>query len=181
MKKILIVVFLIALSISAFGQARARNGISIGDHKISGTHIKVVDSLTVNNTATPTDYAVVIAGDTLNPVYSTTGQGNLFDYAVKLVPDTVHVTDPTYTVLATNASKVHVFYNDFTLVTIAAYATQPIPVGTWTTFISMGGKVRFTGTNVHSELDSLTINLRGYAQLWKQGQNDNEMSGSLLN
>jgi len=129
-------------------------------------------------------YKENIKDSTFFQIAPTYASGQYIDLAtvfVKLRPDTVHVTTETYTVLATDASKVHVFYNDFTLVTIAAYATQPIPVGTWTTFVSKGGKVRFTGTNVHSELDSLTINLKGAAQLFKIGQNDNLIFGGLLN
>jgi len=129
-------------------------------------------------------YKENIKDSTFFQIAPTYASGQYIDNAtvfIKLQPDTIHVTDPTYTVLAADASKVHVFYNDFTLVTIAAYATQPIPVGTWTTFVSKGGKVRFTGTNVHSELDSLTINLKGAAQLFKIGQNDNMIFGGLLN
>lgn len=179
MKKTLIILIFLALAIGVNAQSNAYDGMHIGPKatKVADSYIKRVNVDESDSTV----YFYDKNGKLLNPKLNANGWIDNATVFAKLVTDTIHVTDPTYTVLATNASKVHVFYNDFTLVTIPAYATQPIPVGTWTTFISMGGKVRFTGVNVHSELDSLTINLRGYAQLWKQGQNDNEMSGSLLN
>lgn len=179
MKRTLIILIFLALAIGVNAQTNAYDGLHVGAKatKTGDSYIRRIDVNESDSTLKFYDKN----GKLLNPVLNANGYLDNADYFVSLRPDTVHVTDPTYTVLATNASKVHVFYNDFTLVTIPAYATQPIPVGTWTTFISKGGKVRFTGTNVHSELDSLTINLKGAAQLFKIGQNDNLMIGGFLN
>lgn len=163
MKKILTVVFLIALSISAFGQARARNGISIGDHKVSGTHIKVVDSLTVNNTTTPTLFKVYSGATQLNPDVPSTHYIDNATVFVKLLQDTVSFTAETKTLALTDAGKIVYCSNaDFQEITIPANGTVAFPVGTIITFINNGpGIVRLTpaATVVRkSVLDSTTMN-----------------------
>lgn len=178
MKRTLIILIFLALAIGVNAQTRNYDGLGVGPKatRVADSYIRRIIVNTADSTITFRDKN----GKTLNIRLNSNGWVDGATLYADLDPDTVHVTAATHTVLATDARKVHVFYNDFTLVTIAAYATQAIPVGTWTTFINIGGKVKFTGTNVHSELDSLTIdNVRGMAQLFKLGQNNNVLSGSL--
>jgi len=64
MKKLITILFFAALSIGAMAQFRARTGISAGDHKVSGTNIEVVDSLTKTDDG---EYAIYMDGDTIPP------------------------------------------------------------------------------------------------------------------
>ena len=73
MKKTILGIFIIALSISAFGQSRARSGISVGDHKATGTNIFVVDSITKVGGS----YAIYDGADTLDPYIPVADQVNL--------------------------------------------------------------------------------------------------------
>lgn len=142
------------------------NGTGIGSTFVldANSKIKKIDSLTVDNMTTPTAYAVVIARDTLNPIYSTSGQGSLFDYAArKYLVDTTSLTSATYSLVAADAGKViYCSHATFQEITIPANATTAIPVGTIITFVKTGaGPVRLTpAANVirKSVLDSTTMN-----------------------
>lgn len=142
---------------------RTPNTVKLTNWTLSGTQISLFNGATQYGIAVPAADQI-----DLNAVY------------VKLTPDTTHVTDDTYTVQSTDAGKVVVFENNFTLVTIDTYANEAIPVNSFVTFVNIGGVVKFTGTNVNAELDSLCIdNPFGLAQLWKRGQNNNVLFGSL--
>jgi len=146
------------------------NGTGMGSTRVTNPNslIGEIDSIRFNNLTTPTDYAVIHAGDTLNPVYSTSGQGSLFDYAArKYLVDTLNVSAATYTLVAADAGRVLNFTNaTYTEVTIPA---NTIPVGSVITAVQYGGPVRFNcAANAfrYSVLDSCTMNtLYGTKQL----------------
>ena len=191
MKRIILIFALAGFALGVYGQAeytKSTNTFSIG--KSTGTPL--VDSKLRLNGATSGyqllkpqpiagSYSLFLPKVTANDTLISKGTAlDGDDYYVQLLPDTTHVTAATYTVLSTDAGKVVVFENDFTLVTIDTYANQSIPVGSFTTFLNAGGVVKFTGTGIHSELDSVSIDfIYGWAQLWKRGQNNNVLFGSL--
>ncbi len=75
-----------------------------------------------------------------------------------LLPDTVQVATPTYTLPATASGKTFSFTDSFCLITVPTNATSAIPVGATINFFSYAGIMQFTpeaGAILESELDSV--------------------------
>ena len=181
MKKTILGIFIIALSISAFGQSRARSGLSVGDHKATGTNIFVVDSITKVGGS----YAIYDGADTLDPYIPVADQLNADEYFVKLLPDTISKTnaftlslnEADAVVLCTKASAI--------LVTIPPESSVDIPIGTTINFVQLGaGNLVFkegVGVTLNSKLDSIaTGGAYSWAALYKRASNKWILYGDII-
>lgn len=166
MKKILLLFLLTGFSASVFSQTgtgwdpvRRKENFKDSVSFAAGKNVRFRGSVTIDE---------AIDGSTLY---------------VKLLPDTVQVTDPTYTLPATANGKKFSFTDSFCLITVPTNATAEIPVGATINFVSYAGIMKFTpeaGAVLHSELDSVaTSNSYGWAALNKIATNKWLLYGSL--
>lgn len=167
------------------GGIKVGNVPSTGTNK-TGSKLILIDSITTDNTTTPTGYAVIgHAGDTLNPIFSNAGYVDLGTVFVKLlITDTLHVTtgrnllltDAGKWISATNATE--------SRIRIPADTTVNFPIGTVIN-VSMDGTglvhfIKGTGVIFQSEKDSVCINTQyGVATLVKRAVNKWRLFGSI--
>jgi hypothetical protein len=112
--------------------------------------------LTVSGSITAASVRTIVA-DSLNALRNAAVQ--IEDVAVMLLPDTVHVTSATYTILVTDANKRVYFTDNFCLITLPSDATAAIPVGTTINVMSYGWLMKFqAGANavLKAPKDSVT-------------------------
>lgn len=183
MKKTLITLIFALVSISAFGQASARDGQYIGPKATS-----VADGMVrrwVINTSTNTITMFDVDGDTLIMQFPASGFDNIFDYAVKKYPDSLLVTTtefrPQLTHLNTyircnKASGQIKFF-------LPPDSTVNFPIGS-TLNVKMDNAAIVTFYESHSVIesknDSTTINVKGgWATAIKRAANKWDLLGDL--
>lgn len=161
MKKILITLIAIALSISAFSQTRARTGLTVGDHKVSGTNIVVQDSTTTDPDGKLT-FFIGGSSDTASLHINAADQIDLGTIYVPLYRDTVEVTGDK-TLALTDVNKVLVVTKATVVtITVPPYVDVAIPNGGTILFLQGGaGEIKFVagaGVTLDFELDSVYSN-----------------------
>lgn len=184
MKKILITLIAIALSISAFSQTRARTGLTVGDHKVSGTNIVVQDSTTTDPDGKLT-FFIGGSSDTASLHINAADQIDLNTIYVKLLPDTTNNTHRVYVPVLTDAGN-NVFCDSlFTAIELPIDATVAIPVGSTITFYGRAGLMKFSvegGGSLRAAQDSVTSDFAGsVVGAYKEAANKWWIYGQLTN
>ena len=139
MKKTILGIFIIALSISAFGQSRARSGLSVGDHKATGTNVFVIDSIGKLGGS----YAIYDGADTLDPYIPVADRVNL-SAIVPYLADTIPLVTfgagtglAADTALMNNGVLIGSFYNEGSDTLIITQLVGILKEGTGTETISV--------------------------------------------
>ena len=180
MKKTLITILLIVLSISAMAQTRARTGLSVGDHRVAGTNIKVIDSAVVINSK----LYFFINGDTTGVGVLAEDIVDLFTVAMKLYPDTAIVTAAVFRPNLTHLNTyIRVNRASQVIVYLPPDTTVNFPIGSTLNFkMDNAGIVTFKGSNsrIEAKKDSATINFKGgWATAIKRAANQWDLLGDL--
>ena len=194
MKKILFISIMALVGVSAFGQAtnkqiKARGGMSIGDERISGTDIIVVDSVTSDG-VTPyiwvggadiADLKGRIA-DSLNALRAAAIDGATL--YVPLLRDTVP-TAIDKTLALTDAGKVIVVTAAAVkTITVPPYVDVAFPIGTTILFLQGGaGEIKFAagaGVTLDFEKDSVHSNTLDHFSFIRKRATNKWNAGGLL-
>jgi hypothetical protein len=122
--------------------------------------------------------------DTINPTISASGKIDASTLYVKLLPDTVQITD-LYTLTLTDANKIIVGIKASSIaITIPDNATAAIPLGTTINFVQGGAGIlvfkKAVGVVMTSKKDSVaTGGIWSWAALFKRGTNNWVLYGDI--
>ena len=151
-------------------QMKLHGGVKVGNTVVStgvsktGSFLLPVDSITTDNVTTPTVYKIYNGDTQLAPDIPSGSQGNLSEYAVMLLPDTVQHTDH-YTVAASDYPKEQMCLKAASIAITIPPDLTDWPVGGTMNFWGEGAGImvfkKGAGVTFISDTDSIATSRQG--------------------